>query len=56
MPVLRQIEARFSAEQPFAGKRVVVCVHLEAKTAYLALVLRAGGAEVAVTGSISRKT
>lgn len=51
MPVLRQIEARFAKEQPFAGKRVVVCVHLEAKTAYLALVLRAGGAEVAVTGS-----
>lgn len=51
MPVLRQLESRFAAEQPFAGKRIVVCVHLEAKTAYLALVLRAGGAQVAVTGS-----
>lgn len=33
------------------GTRISVCVHLEAKTAYLALALRAAGAEVAVTGS-----
>ena len=51
MPILRQLETDFSQLQPFAGKRVVVCVHLEAKTAYLALVLAAGGAQVAVTGS-----
>ncbi|MEM9181896.1 MAG: adenosylhomocysteinase [Pseudomonadota bacterium] len=51
MPILSQLEREFRAEQPFAGKRVVVCVHLEAKTANLALVLRSGGAEVAVTGS-----
>jgi len=51
MPILRQLESEFRQQQPFAGKRVLVCVHLEAKTAYLALVLAAGGAEVAVTGS-----
>ena len=51
MPVMRALEERFSAEKPFLGKRVAVCVHLEAKTAYLALLLRAAGAEVAVTGS-----
>ena len=51
MPILRQLETEFGRQQPFAGKRVLVCVHLEAKTAYLALVMAAGGAEVAVTGS-----
>ena len=51
MPILNQLENQFAAEQPFAGKRIAVCIHLEAKTAYLALVLRAGGATVAVTGS-----
>ncbi len=51
MPILRQLESEFQVQQPFAGKRVLVCVHLEAKTAYLALVLAAGGATVAVTGS-----
>lgn len=56
MPILRQLEQQFAAERPFAGKRIVVCIHLEAKTAYLALVLRAGGAEVAVTGSNPEST
>jgi len=51
MPVLSQIEERFKKEQPFAGMKIAVSVHLEAKTAYLGLVLRAGGAQVAVTGS-----
>ncbi|MCL2461917.1 MAG: adenosylhomocysteinase [Defluviitaleaceae bacterium] len=51
MPVLSQIEARFEAEKPFAGMKIAISVHLEAKTAYLGLVFRAGGADVAVTGS-----
>ncbi|MCL2351883.1 MAG: adenosylhomocysteinase [Firmicutes bacterium] len=51
MPVLARIKARFEAEKPFAGMRIAVSVHLEAKTAYLGLVFRAGGADVAVTGS-----
>jgi adenosylhomocysteinase len=56
MPILRHLEERFTAEQPFAGKRITVCIHLEAKTAYLALVLRAGGAAVSVTGSNPEST
>ncbi len=51
MPVMRALEERFTEEQPFQGLRISVSVHLEAKTAYLALLLRAAGAEVAVTGS-----
>ena len=51
MPVLRQIEQEFIKEKPFTGMRIAVSIHLEAKTAYLAKVLSAGGAEVAVTGS-----
>ncbi len=51
MPVMRELERRFAAEQPFKGLKIAVCVHLEAKTAYLCQVLRAGGAEVYVTGS-----
>ena len=51
MPILRHLEEQFSKTQPFAGIRIVVSIHLEAKTAYLALVLKAGGAVVAVTGS-----
>ena len=31
-------------------KKVALSIHLEAKTAYLAQVLRAGGAKVALTG------
>jgi adenosylhomocysteinase len=56
MPILRQLELEFAAERPFVGKRIAVCIHLEAKTAYLALVLRAGGATVAVTGSNPEST
>jgi adenosylhomocysteinase len=56
MPILRQLEAQFAAERPFAGKRIAVSIHFEAKTAYLALVLRAGGASVAVTGSNPEST
>jgi len=51
MPALSQIEARFQKEQPFAGLRAAVSVHLEAKTANLALVMKAGGADVYLTGS-----
>lgn len=51
MPLLRGIEEDFSREKPFAGKRVALSVHLEAKTAYLCKVLAAGGAEMYVTGS-----
>jgi adenosylhomocysteinase len=51
MPVLRTLEERFRREKPLSGLRVSVCVHLEAKTAYLCEILREAGAEVAATGS-----
>ena len=51
MPALSEIEKRFECEKPFAGLRIAVSVHLEAKTANLGLVLKAGGAEVSLTGS-----
>ncbi|WP_294519612.1 adenosylhomocysteinase, partial [uncultured Pseudoflavonifractor sp.] len=51
MPALSGIEARFEKEKPFAGLRVTVSVHLEAKTANLGLVLAKGGAQVRLTGS-----
>jgi len=51
MPVLNHLEKRVAAQQPLKGLKVAVCVHWEAKTAYLGLVLRAAGAQIAVTGS-----
>ena len=50
MPALSEIERRFEKEKPFAGLRIAVSVHLEAKTANLGLVLKKGGAEVFLTG------
>ncbi len=49
--LLRTLEKEFSESKPFAGKKVTLSVHLEAKTAYLCLVLAAGGAQMYVTGS-----
>ncbi len=49
--LLRTLEEEFSKTRPFAGKKVALSVHLEAKTAYLCKVLAAGGAEMYVTGS-----
>ncbi len=51
MPVLNRIREQFEKEQPFKGLKVSICLHLEAKTAYLAKVVQAGGAEVTITGS-----
>ncbi len=50
MPVLNKINEQFTREKPFAGKKISMSIHLEAKTAYLAITLAAGGAEVYVTG------
>lgn len=50
-PLLRSLEEEFSQTKPFAGIRVALSIHLEAKTAYLCKVLAAGGAEMYVTGS-----
>lgn len=51
MPVLNIIRQRFINKKPFQGKRVVICLHLEAKTGYLAQIIQDGGAEVAVVAS-----
>ncbi|WP_339816887.1 adenosylhomocysteinase [Paenibacillus sp. FSL R7-0216] len=51
MPVLNRVRKQFEAEQPFKGLKVTISLHLEAKTAYLAKVAQAGGAEVTITGS-----
>lgn len=50
MPVLNVLRGEFEREQPFQGIRIGLSIHLEAKTAYLVEVLKAGGAQPAVTG------
>jgi len=51
MPIMKNIEKRFKKEKPFKGLRIAMALHLEAKTANLAYILKEGGAEVAITGS-----
>lgn len=51
MPLLQRLRPQFIQEQPLRGHRVGMSIHLEAKTACLAILLRDGGAAVAVTGS-----
>ena len=51
MPLLNSLNDKYSQSKPFAGINIVVTIHLEAKTAYLAKVLRNAGANVFVTGS-----
>jgi adenosylhomocysteinase len=51
MPLLNSIRDSFEKTQPFAGLKVALSVHLEAKTAYLCRVMAAGGAQMHITGS-----
>ena len=51
MPVLARIARRFAQNQVFKGRKIGMCLHLEAKTAVLAEVFNEAGAEVAITGS-----
>ena len=51
MNILNSVREEFERDKPFAGLKVALSVHLEAKTAYLCKVLAAGGAEMYVTGS-----
>ncbi|MBQ1396451.1 MAG: adenosylhomocysteinase, partial [Eubacterium sp.] len=39
MPLLRGLEEEYRESKPFAGLRISLSVHLEAKTAYLCKVL-----------------
>ena len=50
MPILESLRESFEAEQPFAGERIGMAMHVEAKTANLVELLADGGAEVAITG------
>lgn len=51
MPLLNSIEAEYASRKPLSGFRVGMSIHLEAKTAYLALLIKELGAEVFITGS-----
>ena len=51
MPLLRGLEEEYTKTRPFEGIKISLSVHLEAKTAYLCMVLAAGGADMSVTGS-----
>lgn len=51
MPLLASIEDEFRRDKPFAGLKVALSVHLEAKTAHLCEVLAEGGAQMYITGS-----
>ncbi|MCC8356365.1 MAG: adenosylhomocysteinase [Oscillospiraceae bacterium] len=51
MPLCSAIAEDFRRDKPFAGLKVALSVHLEAKTAYLCRVLAQGGAEMHITGS-----
>lgn len=56
MPLLSRLEKRFVQERPFAGLRVALSIHLEAKTARMALLFQSGGADVHITGSNTLST
>lgn len=51
MPVLRHLEERYRRNRPLAGTVLSACLHLEAKTACLLLVLKELGASVFASGS-----
>lgn len=51
MPALAGIRRRFREEKPLQGLKVALSIHLEAKTANLAIALREAGADITVTGS-----
>src|SRR5258708_27370762 len=51
MPLLGSARELFVGRKPLAGLRVAMGLHVESKTAVLAEVLVAGGAELAMTGS-----
>jgi adenosylhomocysteinase len=51
MPVLNKLISQFQSIKPFRGIKIAICIHLEAKTAYMAKAFKECGAEVIVTGS-----
>ena len=55
-PVLNAIFRERLSDGSLSGRRVAMTIHLEAKTAYLAILLSEAGAEVTVSGSNPRST
>ena len=51
MPVLNQVQSRFSKEKPLKGLTLGACLHVTKETAVLVEALMAGGAQVALAGS-----
>src|SRR6056297_83708 len=51
MSVLNKIKEDYKDEKPLQSKTVSICLHLEAKTADMAMVLKELGADVFITGS-----
>lgn len=51
MPVLNRLREKLIIEKPLIGQKVTICLHLEAKTACLAELIRDAGAEVTICGS-----
>lgn len=51
MPVLDRLCDKFEKIGAFKNKKIALCIHLEAKTAYLALTIKKLGAEVWITSS-----
>ena len=51
MPVLNHIKKKFSKEKPLKGIRLSACLHVTSETGNLMEVLKAGGAQLALTAS-----
>lgn len=51
MPVLQLLKERFTKRKPLKGVRISACLHITTETANLALVLKAGGADLALCAS-----
>ncbi|MFU2157399.1 adenosylhomocysteinase [Caldisericum sp. AR60] len=51
MKILQKIKDDFEKRKPFKGINIALSIHLEAKTANLAKVLKIGGANIYVSGS-----
>ncbi|MGM0641178.1 MAG: adenosylhomocysteinase [Thermotogota bacterium] len=51
MKVVNRLRDLYIEEQPFKGTKISMSIHLEAKTAYLAIIFKQLGAEVSITGS-----
>ena len=51
MPILRRLKTSLADSRPFDGIQIGICLHVEPKTAIWLETLRAGGAEIAITGS-----